>query len=192
MMYDMSDLMFVVGTGHQGRMTEIWLLEKSKVLAKDPSGLKAVDSSQLLGVPANFIRTAPGVAGLASFMGTGEQARQALTGVGLVEAPIAWDREAGSLVYVTKDSEVTSRISPRTRTLHRLETVTLAGMKATRVSLFHRFPGEDDWAADFESLNSAVANVIAILEDDGSFTTIHDAKLVSEWLTMAKVPLSED
>lgn len=186
-MYDPKDLMFVVGTGHMGRMVEILLLERDLVMERDPDGLTPIDSSSTLGLPPKLGRTPAGQRGVVGFMGKGEEARKALTDIGMEEAPVAYSHEQGAFVYVTKDSDTDSRITPRTRTLYEAEDVTMGGLTATKFRIFHRFPGEPDWSATMESLSDAVKRAIPFLDEDGSFVTIHPRATVEAWLEKAKV-----
>lgn len=189
MSLDANELCYVIGSFHQGMMTEVWLVEKSLVDARDEAGLEAVDSSRILGLPAKLVRTPPGTRGMTAFMGNGEEARKALDAAGITEAPIAWNIEKSSLVYVTKESEVDTRIAPRSRVLHAIETVQVNGSQMTKVTLYHRFPGEADWAATMDSLPDTVSCSIESLDDNGVFYTLHPQKLVSEWLVKSRVAL---
>jgi hypothetical protein len=187
MSYDPEDLMFVVGATIQGLMTEIWMLDKKKVLAQDPDGLQGVDTSRVLGLPYQYNKTLEGHPGLSSFMGTAEEARKALEAAGVQEAPVTIDVDRECLAYVTKNYKKDGLYGIEARCLHHLETVEMGGVKATKIFFYHRFPGEEDWVATLESLPPVVAASIPHLDENGTFITLMDPDMLTGWLEQGKV-----
>lgn len=169
-----TDLAFAVGAQRMGgALTELYILDRTLVEARDPAGLIPIDASRALGLP-HKMRATP--SGMGAYMGTAEQARTALTEAGLMEAPMAVLPESDTpLAYVDRfGNDGQGGIRPQERLVHE--------WREGRLFIIGRFPGEADRLLGHRDLPDTLRPHLPAFEGADGVALAQDPALVSAWL----------
>lgn len=165
------ELAFAVGAQRMGKtLTELYILNRAKVEARDPDGLTMVDATRALGVPHKLRVTS---SGRAAFMGDAETARKTLVAAGMLEAPVAVLAEPEhQLVYAQRDGE--NGIRPTERLVHI--------WRAGRLFILGRFPGEPDRTLSHADLPDRLRPHLPAYDVQAGFLPVQEPEVVSAWL----------
>lgn len=181
--FEPSDCAFAVG-GVQagGMMTEIFILERSLVEARDPRGLTPINASRMLGKPDKLVLGQSGNM-LSAYYGTGEQARKALKEAGFLEAPVVFQKDL-KMAYVDRFDTETKGLRPVERILH--------VWQGDNLVFIGRFPSEPDRYVERHELPKMVQNCLPPYSPQTGIAFVQHKEPFAKWLVdVAKVPLAE-
>ena len=179
-LYTPTDLAFAIGSQRvAGAMTELFILDRDLVEDRDPEGLIPINATRSIGLPPKLRVTSTG---LAAYQGTAEEARKALTAVGMLEAPVAVPPDMdGALTYAQRfGADEGEDIRPHERLLHT--------WRDDRLFIIGRFPGEEDRLVGRDGLPEGMQAHFPAFVGEAGVALAHDRQIISDWLTAAKIP----